>query len=244
MEAINDAIAKLAPELRSEWSELHPEHRDPADTLGSWRPEHRLAVRTALADYASSQTDARDVVENIGCWSCKIGAALTCVVAREALKHALEGDSRPQLAIDTAERWVRGEATTEECGEACRLAAESAASALSSADWSSIDTSALFSYTQQTPEFGANVPFHTACAATSAGNAAFCVGYAVSNLGDAEPTNDARTTCASGFANATEHSANAAVRKNQGQSLDDELQRLCQVIAEALRTGSVGEWIG
>jgi len=41
-----------------------------------------------------------------------------CACAREALVYVPAGEDRPRLAIETAERWTRGEATTEEVREA------------------------------------------------------------------------------------------------------------------------------
>jgi hypothetical protein len=37
-----------------------------------------------------------------------------CACARTALKYVPEGEDRPRIAIETAERWARGEATIEE----------------------------------------------------------------------------------------------------------------------------------
>jgi hypothetical protein len=37
-----------------------------------------------------------------------------CACARQALRYVPKGEERPRIAIETAERWARGEATIEE----------------------------------------------------------------------------------------------------------------------------------
>ncbi len=46
-----------------------------------------------------------------------------CDCARTALPLVAEGEDRPRIAIETAEAWARGEATTEEVQTAARAAA-------------------------------------------------------------------------------------------------------------------------
>ncbi len=108
-------ISALPREQQFEWSELQRGAQDPLDTLDAWTPEHRLSVRTALADYASSSTDVRRVLSSITCWSHRMGVALGCVIARRASRHLLEPDWIPRKAIAYSEFWVRGEATAEQC---------------------------------------------------------------------------------------------------------------------------------
>jgi len=50
----------------------------------------------------------------------------TCSCARTALRYVPEGEYRPRVAIETAERWARGEATDDELS-AANAAAEAAA---------------------------------------------------------------------------------------------------------------------
>ena len=45
-----------------------------------------------------------------------------CACARTALRHVPAGDLRPLRAIETAERWARGEATQDDLAEARRAA--------------------------------------------------------------------------------------------------------------------------
>jgi len=52
-----------------------------------------------------------------------------CACARLALVHVPEGETRPLVAIETAERWARGEATLDEVRVARRAAAYAAADA-------------------------------------------------------------------------------------------------------------------
>ena len=63
-----------------------------------------------------------------------------CALARTALKHVPAGEARPRLAIETAEKWARGEATIKQvrtaAWDAGYYAASCAAShAASSAAW-------------------------------------------------------------------------------------------------------------
>ena len=51
---------------------------------------------------------------------------LACAFAREALPFVRHGEDRPRIAIETAERYARGEATREAL-DAARSAADSAA---------------------------------------------------------------------------------------------------------------------
>ena len=66
-------------------------------------------------------------------WSAKAGAdrkevvLAACACASTALKYVKEGELRPLKAIETAEAWVRGEATLEEVRAASSYAAYAAA---------------------------------------------------------------------------------------------------------------------
>lgn len=115
MGIIDAAIAKLSREQRSEWEEVMLIAKDPMDSRSSWTPEHRLAIRMALADHACSQVDAMVVMSGITQWSRRLGVLLSCVVAREALRFVPDPNASTISAIETAERWVHGKAKTEEC---------------------------------------------------------------------------------------------------------------------------------
>ena len=50
-----------------------------------------------------------------------------CACARTALRYVLAGEDRPRVAIETAERWARGEATIAEVRSAAAYVAYAAA---------------------------------------------------------------------------------------------------------------------
>ena len=50
-----------------------------------------------------------------------------CACARPALKYVPKGEKRPRIAIETAERWARGEATIEDLRLTSATSAASAA---------------------------------------------------------------------------------------------------------------------
>ena len=66
-------------------------------------------------------------------WKLVVRAA--CAAVRPALKYVTEGEDRPLKAIETAEAWVRGEATIDDV-KASTGSARSAAEAAWSAAWS------------------------------------------------------------------------------------------------------------
>ena len=63
----------------------------------------------------------------------KVLVLAACACARTALKHVTKGEERPRVAIETAERWARGEATIEEVRAAAAAAAAASASAATTA---------------------------------------------------------------------------------------------------------------
>lgn len=206
---IATAIALLSSEQQSKWDELQRGAQDPLDTLASWTPEQRAAVRSAVADYAGSQTDARDALNSIAQWSRRLGVALACSVARKTLRYVPHGETRPLRAIETVERWSRGEATNVECRAAY--------------------AAAFGAYTHQIDG-----------SAAAAARATMYVANAVDNAADASlATRNVADACACAGA-----WASVGNQRNFNRAHDEELQPLCTVIADALRTGSVGEWIG
>jgi len=58
-----------------------------------------------------------------------------CALARTALKHVPAGEARPRLAIETAEKWARGEATIKQVRTAAWDAGYYAARAARTASW-------------------------------------------------------------------------------------------------------------
>jgi hypothetical protein len=57
-----------------------------------------------------------------------------CVCAEKALKYVKKGADRPRIAIETARRWARGEATIAEVRTAAADAADAADAAADAAD--------------------------------------------------------------------------------------------------------------
>ena len=81
-----------------------------------------------------------------------------CACARTALKYVPDGEDRPRIAIETAEAWVRGEATIDQilsAAYAARVAANAA--------------------------YAARVAANAAYAARVAANAAYAASYAASD---------------------------------------------------------------
>jgi hypothetical protein len=64
----------------------------------------------------------------------KLIVSAACLCARQSLVHVRPGEDRPRIAIETAERWVRGEATIKEVRAARRAAAYAAAADAAAAD--------------------------------------------------------------------------------------------------------------
>ena len=59
---------------------------------------------------------------------------IACDCARTALPFVPEGENRPRLAIEAAERWMRGEATIDEVRDAADAAADAVADAAAAAE--------------------------------------------------------------------------------------------------------------
>jgi len=139
MQSVTTAISALPRALVSEWRELHSVDDDAAPlpldwrTLPRWTPEHREAVAVALHDWALSQSDAKDVLRAIAASDRRVGVWLACAVARTALRLVPAGEDRPRIAIETAERWVRGTATEQECRDAADAAYANADAAYAAA---------------------------------------------------------------------------------------------------------------
>jgi len=121
MNEIIERIRLLPREQLSDWREAHGTGGDEPlslrwKTSPMWTPEHRDAVAAALRDWVLEHRADR-----------RVAVWLVCAVARTALRYVPAGEDRPRLAIETAERWVRGAATKEECGGAADAAAANAA---------------------------------------------------------------------------------------------------------------------
>ena len=140
MQAITQAISRLDSAQVRQLREVHGFDDDHAPlaidwrTLPRWTPEVRETVVVALHDYALSQEDARDVLRAIAASSRRVGVWLACAVARTTLHHVPAGEDRPRIAIETAERWVRGTATKQKCRDAADAAYAVANAAYAAAD--------------------------------------------------------------------------------------------------------------
>ena len=69
-----------------------------------------------------------------------------CACARTALRYVPAGEERPLHAIETVERWARGEATLDEVRAARRAAYDAAYAAAASADADAAAASAAAAY--------------------------------------------------------------------------------------------------
>ena len=87
-------------------------HADPAE---AWESCERGDWLLWLA--ARAGVDRRDLVR------------ASCAVARRALQHVPEGESRPRIAIETAEAWARREVTIAAVRDAAAAADDAAAAA-------------------------------------------------------------------------------------------------------------------
>ena len=181
MQQIITAISALPRELVSEWREAHGLDDDHAPltidwrTLPQWTPEVREAVAVALHDYALSKSDARDVLRAIAASDRRVGVWLACAVARSALWHVPAGEDRPRLAIETAERWVRGQATVGEC----RAAADAADAAAYAAAYAAYAAAAYAADAAHVAAYAAAAD--AADAASAANAAAYAAAYAAAD---------------------------------------------------------------
>jgi hypothetical protein len=100
-----------------------------------------------------------------------VSAACDC--AELSLKYVEVGEERPRVAIETARKWVRGEATLEEVKKAARKADRSAYDAAHAAAHAA-------SHAASAAYAAAHAAAHAACAASAAYAAAYaaCAAYA------------------------------------------------------------------
>ncbi len=116
-EAIDQAIEALPACERSEWEEIHQkEVKDPLELLSSWTETHRRAIRTAIATWILDRTDPKDALRQVLGWSPKMGVAMACVIARDALGRSSYGSAVAHLpTVEAAEGWVHGLTSVEFC---------------------------------------------------------------------------------------------------------------------------------
>ena len=73
------------------------------------------------------------LARRLGTIDKRTSVTLACLFARQALHLVQEGGQRPRKAIETAEAWLRGEATVAECRAAADAAYADAAYAAAAA---------------------------------------------------------------------------------------------------------------
>jgi hypothetical protein len=213
---INNAISELTTEEQNKWYELQRGSTDPLDTLGKWTPAHRHAITCAWNNWTRTQTDAGVVLHFITKWSHKLGVQLACTVAREALRYVPEGEMRPIRAIETAERWVRGQATKQECRHAADDAGQAANTCI---------------YTDN------NDPFNASYAAAYAAYAA----ATEETIFAAYNTEETASYAAAAYVNSI---MRADEDSNEWQCAQaTELHRLCVVIADDMLKGHAADWM-
>jgi hypothetical protein len=105
----------------------------------------------------------------------KLLVSAACLCAREALKYVKPGEDRPRIAIETAERWVRGEATIEEV-RAARNAADDHAAA--SAAYAAAYAAYAAAYAAASAAYAADAAYAAAAYAAYAAAAAAAYAYA------------------------------------------------------------------
>jgi hypothetical protein len=85
------------------------------DLLARGVPEAVLCVEDAARSWCAAQTDARHALREVTQWDRRLGTWLACQVARTTLRLMPDCHRAAALAaIETTERWVRAEATTDE----------------------------------------------------------------------------------------------------------------------------------
>lgn len=91
---------------------------DWSDLSSLWTEARRKDAADTLRDWCLQQTDARAALQAITESSPRVGVWLACAVARSVLSHIPDGEDRPRLALEGAERWVRGELSEMQCRDA------------------------------------------------------------------------------------------------------------------------------
>jgi len=101
----------------------------------------------------------------------KLLVLAACACARTALKYVPDGEDRPRIAIETAEAWVRGEATIDQVRSASYAAAY-AACAANAANAAHAANAANAAYAANAASYAASLAAYAANAAHAADAAA------------------------------------------------------------------------
>lgn len=119
--SITEAIESLPAEEIREWREINGDVLTDWSAMYTWTPTHVDAVAAAMSSWWLWTTDAQAAMGTVVASDPRVGVWLSCVAARTSLRYVTDGEERPRLAIEAAERWVRGEETGEECSRASIL---------------------------------------------------------------------------------------------------------------------------
>ena len=125
------------------------------DTVGAraWLVEvapHMIgAYQQALFAAWDAERDAREMLPLLFAADHRTGVWATCQVARVALPYVPAGNPYPQLAIERAEAWTRGEARAAEVRAGAAQAAESATGPYAFAVYAAVN--AAYSAAGRTP---------------------------------------------------------------------------------------------
>ena len=144
------------------------QHTDPAE---AWESCERGDWLLWLA--ARAGVDRRDLVR------------ASCAVARRALQHVPEGESRPRIAIETAEAWARREVTIAAVRDAA-----------ADATFASAGASAAYAYAYASAAAAAAYASAAAYAAADASAAAYAAADAAADASYAARANSLRDAAA------------------------------------------------
>jgi len=81
-------------------------------------------LKITLSQWAMTTGRADDALRVLTMWDRRFGVWCACQVAREALRFVPKDEQRPLRAIETAEAWVVGKATTDDVRSASAAAAD------------------------------------------------------------------------------------------------------------------------
>ena len=114
---------------------------------------------------------------------------VACDCAELALPFVPQGEDRPRIAIETARKWVRGEATIEEVSQARAAAAADAAAAYAAAAYAAADAAAAYAAAAYAAAAAAAAAAYAAAAAAAAAadaDAAAAYAAAAADAADAQ----------------------------------------------------------
>ncbi len=125
-----------------------------------------------IAQWTLTREDARAALVSLVRYNRALGVWAACGLARQVLRNVPMGVKRPLLAIETAERWVRGEATTDDCRKAAIAAMAAADQASRDEVGPAANDAANAAYAAAYAALSAVYAFDEAASATYAGAAA------------------------------------------------------------------------